>query len=85
MDNQCITQDGVAYTMDVDACTESSIDPHVFQTFNNTLYSANVTFSNGPCKTFKDWQAAGQDRDSTLQPMPSVDTIVAMGRRVLGM
>lgn len=82
-DNHCFTQDGVFYSMHVEKC-DSSMDPHVYQTFNNTMYSPNATFSNGPCTTFTEWQAAGQDAGSQVLSMPSDDDIVLMGRQLLG-
>eukprot|EP00656_Telonema_subtile_P039161 TRINITY_DN4429_c0_g1_i1.p1 TRINITY_DN4429_c0_g1~~TRINITY_DN4429_c0_g1_i1.p1 ORF type:complete len:518 (+),score=96.96 TRINITY_DN4429_c0_g1_i1:1085-2638(+) len=82
--NHCVTADGVFYTMDITACNESVIDPHVYQTFNNTLYSPNSTFQNGPCQSFEAWQAEGQDRLSTVQPYPTIDQMVAMGKEVIG-
>jgi hypothetical protein len=57
--------------------------PPPLQTRNNTLYSPSSVFSNGPCKTFADWQAAGQDAESKVLEMPSVAEIVAMGKAVL--
>jgi hypothetical protein len=81
--NHCITQDGVFYSMGIKECDAQSIDPHVFQTWNNTLYSPGANFSNSPCDSLKQWQAAGQDRGSTVNPMPSVAEIVAMGKAVL--
>ena len=61
--NHCFTQDGDFYSMGISSCTAAAIDPHVYQTWNNTLYSPNATFSNGPCTTFSAWQAAGQVSD----------------------
>ena len=81
--NHCITQDGQFYSMNVNKCDEGSIDPHVYQTFNNTLYSSGSAFQNGPCTTFAAWQAAGQDRGSQVLPLPSVEEIVQMGRGIL--
>lgn len=75
--------DGVFYTMAIPDCKQADIDPHVYQTFNNTLYSNGSVFSNGPCSTFAEWQSAGQDRDSHVLPMPSISDIVAMGKAVL--
>eukprot|EP00658_Telonema_sp_P-2_P062380 TRINITY_DN51040_c0_g1_i2.p1 TRINITY_DN51040_c0_g1~~TRINITY_DN51040_c0_g1_i2.p1 ORF type:complete len:398 (-),score=92.79 TRINITY_DN51040_c0_g1_i2:286-1479(-) len=82
--NHCVTADGVFYSMNIDACNASAIDPHVYQTFNNTLYAPNGMFTNGPCQSFHDWQAAGQDRMSTLQPYPPVDQMIQMAKNVLG-
>ena len=31
--NHCFTQDGDFYSMGIAACSESAIDPHVFQTW----------------------------------------------------
>lgn len=81
--NQCVTQDGNFYSMGISKCDPADIDPHVFQTWNNTFYSPNATFSEGPCGSLSAWQAAGQDRGSKVLPMPSIDTIVAMGKAVL--
>eukprot|EP00729_Bicosta_minor_P002862 gene2862-15982_t len=53
------------------------------QTWNNTFYSPGANFSNAPCSSLKEWQAAGQDAGSTVNPMPSVSEIVAMGKTVL--
>ena len=84
--NHCVTQDGQAYSMGgFQHCTAGDVTPHVFQTFNNTFYSAGANFSNGACASFAAWQAAGQDRGSRVLPMPTVAEIVAMGRAVLGM
>ena len=47
--NHCFTQDGSFYSMNVAKCDAVDIDPHVYQTFNNTLYSPNAAFQNGPC------------------------------------
>ena len=85
MDNHCVTQDGTFYSMGgFDTCTRVNVTPHVFQTFNNTLYSETSNFSNGPCASFAAWQAAGQDRESRVLPMPTIVDVVAMGRAVLG-
>ena len=71
-ENHCFTQDGDFYSMGISSCTAAAIDPHVYQTWNNTLYSPNATFKNGPCASFSAWQAAGQvssrlnDADITL-------------------
>jgi hypothetical protein len=78
--NHCFTNDGAFYSMNVQACTAAAIDPHVYQTWNNTLYSNGSIFSNGPCKNFSAWQAAGQDKGSQVKPMPTVEEIVAMGK-----
>jgi hypothetical protein len=79
-----VTQDGTFYSMGgFDTCTPANVTPHVFQTFNNTLYSAAANFSNGPCASFAAWQAAGQDRSSRVLPMPTVGEIIAMGRALL--
>lgn len=67
----------------VSTAIELTIWSTSLQTFNNTLYSAQANFSNGPCATFTSWQAAGQDRLSTLHPLPTIEEIVAMGRVVL--
>jgi hypothetical protein len=82
--NHCVTVDGQFYTMDITNCTAAAIDPHVYQTFNNTLYSNGSAFSNGPCATLAQWQAAGQDRESQVLPLPSNLDIIAMGKSVLG-
>ena len=81
--NHCFTNDGDFYSMGVTACTAAAIDPHVFQTWNNTLYSPSSAFSNGPCKDFAGWQAAGQDRGSKVLPMLAVADIVAMGKAIV--
>mmetsp|Transcript_30133 Transcript_30133/g.90269 ORF Transcript_30133/g.90269 Transcript_30133/m.90269 type:complete len:980 (+) Transcript_30133:3-2942(+) len=81
--NHCVTQDGQFYSMGISACSASAIDPHVYQTFNNTLYSTNATFANGPCSSFAAWQGAGQDRLSQVLPLPSTADMVAMGQAVL--
>ena len=78
-------KDGEFYTMSIDKCDERSIDPHVYHTFNNSLYSPNSTFSNGPCTSFESWQAAGQDSGSHVLELPSQDDIVQAGRTLLGL
>ena len=83
--NHCFTADGEFYSMGIDKCDASDIDPHVFQTFNNTLYSPGGTFANGPCASFQAWQQAGQDRMSAVKVLPPPSQIVAMGAAVLGM
>lgn len=84
--NHCITQDGFFYTMNFrGSCTAHDIDPHVYQTFNNTLYSPNKVFAQGACSSFEEWQKAGQDRGSVVLPLPDIPTILEMGKRVLGM
>lgn len=70
-------------------CMWQAIDPHVYETWNNTLYSAGAVFApppgdNNSCATFAQWQAAGQDRGSKVLPLPSVAEIVALGKAVLG-
>ena len=65
-------------------CDTGSIDPHVYQTFNNSLYAPNANFTApGPCADFKAWQATGQDAGSKVLPAPSVEDMVAMGRNIL--
>jgi hypothetical protein len=81
--NHCFTNDGNFYSMGISACTAAAIDPHVFQTWNNTLYSPASAFSNGLCKDFASWQAAGQDHASKVLPMLAVAEIVAMGKAVV--
>jgi len=83
--NHCFTEDGKFYSMRVKACDRKSIDPSVYQTFNNTLYSANDTFSNGPCTSFQQWQQQGQDAGSSVKPMPPIADIIKMGMAVVGM
>eukprot|EP00038_Savillea_parva_P031470 m.86905 g.86905 ORF g.86905 m.86905 type:complete len:585 (-) comp9682_c0_seq2:137-1891(-) len=82
--NHCVTVDGTFYTMNIKSCDAATIDPHVYQTFNNSLYSVGANFSNGPCTSFSQWQGAGQDRGSQVLPEPSISDIVAMGHAVLG-
>ena len=36
--NHCFTNDGDFYSMGIQGCSAAAIDPHVFQTWNNTLY-----------------------------------------------
>jgi hypothetical protein len=81
--NRCFTQDGNFYSMRITSCTSSAIAPHVYETWNNTLYSPGSVFSNGPCKTFAAWQGAGQDKGSQVMPMPGVPEIVAMGKAIV--
>ena len=81
--NHCFTQDGDFYSMGISACNESAIAPHVYQTWNNTLYSVGANFSNGPCATLAAWQAAGQDKGSKVLEMPPVAQIVAMGKAIV--
>ena len=81
--NHCFTQDGAFYTMPVTKCDAADIDPHVFLTWNNTLYSPGSVFSNGPCSSLKAWQGAGQGAGSTVQEMLPVQEIVAMGKALL--
>jgi hypothetical protein len=69
--------------MEITACNASAINPSVFETWNNTLYSPSTTFSNGPCDTFAKWQGQGQDKGSTVIPMLSVPEIVALGKTEL--
>ena len=70
---------------------DSSIKSHVFQTWNNTLYSPGAHFGQQknphpyPCKDFAAWQAQGQDTGSNLKDLPATAAIVAMGKAVLGM
>ena len=79
-DNHCFVQDGDFYSMGIDGCNASSIDPHVYQTWNNTLYSPNSTFQIEQCGTFKAWQATGQDAGSKLTEMLPPDQIAALGK-----
>lgn len=79
-DNQCVTQDGDFYSW---KCSDP-LNRTVYETWNNRLYSPNKTFSL--CHKYdslKSWQAAGQDANSVMEPMPSVTDIVAMGKLVL--
>eukprot|EP00928_Gymnodinium_smaydae_P026730 TRINITY_DN20901_c0_g1_i1.p1 TRINITY_DN20901_c0_g1~~TRINITY_DN20901_c0_g1_i1.p1 ORF type:complete len:912 (+),score=66.56 TRINITY_DN20901_c0_g1_i1:74-2809(+) len=84
-DNQCITIDGNAYSMGGwDKCTSDSIDQHVYQTFNNTLFAPKGNFTApGPCPDFKTWQATGQDAGSQVLPLPSISEVVEMSNAVL--
>jgi hypothetical protein len=66
--------------MRISACTSGAIDPHVYQTFNNTLYSPKMAFSEAPCSSFADWQSTGQDHGSTVNEMLSEADIVALGK-----
>lgn len=43
--------------MGITKCDASTIDPHVYQTWNNTFYSPGANFSNAPCSSLKEWQA----------------------------
>jgi len=84
--NQCITINGNAYSMGGwNQCNSKTIDPHVYQTFNNTLFGPNANFTApGPCPDFKAWQSTGQDSGSKVLPLPSVAEVVKMSNAVLG-
>ena len=88
--NHCFTADGIFYADgSMRGCTSGDISSHVYQTFNNKLYSGgNVPDGNftapGPCTDFKSWQAAGQDTGSQTLPLPSAAGIVAIAKQVLG-
>jgi|EP01046_Picozoa_sp_COSAG06_P000389 hypothetical protein len=90
--NHCFTADGDFYSMGGwKTCDSSSINSHVFQTWNNTLYSPGAKFgvqknpNPNPCTGFTQWQAQGQDTGSALKDLPDTAAIVAMGKAVLGM
>lgn len=53
-------------SMGISACNAAAIDPHVYQTFNNTLYSPASAFSNGPCKDFVSVHAALLSADCSV-------------------
>ena len=84
-DNHCYVVDGAFYTMRGGAkhCSEGDLDPHVYTTFGNTLYSTNASFHQGPCGSFAAWQGAGQDVRSTVKEMPPANEIVARAKALL--
>ena len=50
--NHCITQDGVFYSMGISKCDGADIDPHVYQTWNNTLYAPHPHTATAPCSCY---------------------------------
>ena len=62
-------------------CNESDIKSHVYETWGNTLYSPNASFTApGPCASFSAWQAAGQDTGSKVMPMPPAEVRASPSR-----
>ncbi|XP_065196933.1 uncharacterized protein LOC135828411 isoform X1 [Sycon ciliatum] len=82
--NQCFTPDGVFYTLY--KCDPQTLAQHVFQTRNNRHYSPQANFRVQCGKktfTFAEWQAAGQDFNSSVSDLPSPEQIVVIGMSVL--
>jgi len=82
--NQCISDDGNFYTFA--RCSTTDLKNTVYQTFNNTFYSAGAKF-NVQCGSsslnLQEWQKLGQDRDSVVLTSPNVSSIITMGKAVL--
>lgn len=82
--NQCFSPDGVFYTWR--KCNPDHLGDTVIQSRNNQHYSPGADFKvtcGSKTYSFKEWQAAGQDFNSSVHEMPSASEIVAIGMAVL--
>merc|ERR1712008_10983 len=83
--NYCITEDGATYSFG--GCARQTLDASVYQTWNNTFYTPNSSFS-GPCSGvsgFEDWLELGQDSGSVVRPLPSTAEILALAAAKLNL
>lgn len=83
--NQCVTHDGDPYTWS--RCDPKNLASTVYETANNTFYApgSSMQVTCGSQKySLKQWEATGNDAQSTAVAAPSIDDIIAMGKAVLG-
>jgi len=68
-------------------CNSGSLNTTVFQTWGNTFYTPNATFTQSctptSYSTLPAWQAAQQDANSTVTDTGSVATIIQLALTVL--
>jgi hypothetical protein len=84
VENNCATQDGVAYTYHLS--TTANLSQQVYHSRNNTFYApgkAFVQFIGGSNITFEDWQRLGQDIGSIVKEVPPISQLIAMAKRLL--
>ena len=88
--NDCIVTGSEPYDLRRPCyATAANLSNVIFDTVDNTLYTANASFRQS-CGTvvansLQEWQAAGRDPGTTIHAWPTPRLVLEMGKRRLGL